>query len=171
MHLIAITNPVHESAYAEFTHNQSTPITLESIVPKYGDKIENGAQIVIVSDDPTPRVWQYIAERNGDYIWIRTNNNLSDYIDTEDIGPSVAEGTVTPAEPEAELETYTVFGEDDDGERFRAVVAASSPAAAYVAGIQAGLVDEGFEHDVAIAAVLKGDVTDIDVTPNPVEEN
>lgn len=162
MNLIAITNPSDESAEAGFVHTQVGYITTERIIPDYGDKIEDGAQIVIVSDGPNPRVWQFIAERVDDDIWIRVNNTTGDYIDTEDVGPSVASGSV---EPEAPLETYTVFGENDDAEPFRAVVTATSPAAAKAAGIQAGLVDEGFEHDVDIAAVLKGNVSDVDVTP------
>lgn len=170
MNLIAITNPSDESAQSGFVHTQTGHVTVESIIPEYGEKIEDGAQIVIVSDGPAPRVWQYIAERVGDDIWIRVNNTLSDYIDTEDVGPCVAQGTVTATEPEVELETYTVFGENDDGEQFRAVVTAANPAAAKAAGIQAGLVDEGFERDVDIAAILKGDVTDVDVTPEASEE-
>lgn len=165
MNLIAITNPNDSSAQAGFVHTQVGHITVESIIPEYGDKIEDGAQITIVTDSPSPLVWQYIAERVGDDIWIRVNNTLADYIDTEDVGPAVAEGSVTPPEPEVELKTYTVFGENDDSEQFRAVVTAPDPAAAKAAGIQAGLVDAGFESDVDVAAVLEGDVSSIDVTP------
>lgn len=166
MTLIAITNPSDESAQAGFVHTQGGVITVESIIPEYGDKIEDGAQIVIVDDSfPTINVWQYIAERCGDEVWLHVNNTARLYVDIDDVGPVVAQGTLTAPEPEVELETFTVFGENDDAEAFRAVVTAASPAAAKAAGTAAGLVDEGCEDMVRVDAVLKGDVSEADVTP------
>src|SRR4051812_44044579 len=153
MNLIAITNPSDESAEAGFVYTQAGYITTESIIPEYGEKIEDGAQIVILSDIGTPstRVWQFLAERVDDDIWIRVNNTFSDYIDVEDVGPCVAQGSVTPDVP---LEQYTVFGENDDAEPFRAVVAASSPATAKATAIVTATVDEGCEHMVRVFTVL-----------------
>lgn len=163
MNLIAITNPSDESAEAGFVHTQYGYITTESIIPDYGDKIEDGAQIVIVSDIDglAHRVWQFIAERVDDEIWIRVNNTVGDYIDVEDAGPCVAQGNVTPPEP---LETYTVFGRNDNCEPFRCVVSAISPVEAYAAAVDAAVVDEGWEFEVRVDIVLKGDVTEADVT-------
>jgi hypothetical protein len=151
MNLIAITNPSDESAEAGFVHSQVGHTTVESIIPEYGDKIEDGAQIVIVDDGPDPRVWQYIAERAGDEIFIRANNTIALYIDTEEVGPCIVRGSVAPA---TELETFTVFGNNDYGEHFVAVVAATEETV-YDVGVQAGLV-EGYENSVSIAAILKG---------------
>lgn len=158
MNLIAITNPSDESAESGFVHTQDGYITVESIIPEYGERIEDGAQIVIVTNGPRPRVWQYVAERVGDDIWVRVNNTLSDYIDTEDVGPCVAQGSVATA---PDLETFTVFGENDNGERFVAVVAATEDTVEDVA-VKAGLVDEGFESDVDIHLILKGDQSDLE---------
>lgn len=174
MNLIAITNPSDESAEAGFVYTQAGYITTKSIIPEYGDKIEDGAQIVILSDIGTPstRVWQFIAERVDDEIWIRVNNAIGDYIDVEDVGPSVAEGNVK------QLEAYTVFGWSDDDEPFRCVVTAASPAAAYAAAVEAAayeaavgaaaveaaVMGEGYQYMVKSAVVLKGDVVEADVT-------
>ena len=166
MNLIAITNPSDNQAEAGFVHTQDGYITTERIIPDYGDKIEDGAQIVIVSDGPAPRVWQFLAERVDDEIWIRVNNTTADYIDVSDAGPSVAEGSVAP---EVELEAYTVFGRNDDDEPFRCVVTAASPAAASEAAVEAAVVDEGYQYMVKIATVLKGDVVEADVAGEAAE--
>jgi len=149
MNLIAITNPNDESAEAGFVHSQVGHITVESIIPEYGDKIEDGAQIVIVDDGPDPRVWQYIAERHADKMCIRVNNTMMPY--TCDVGPYVTYGTVD------ELETFTVFGINAEDEHFVAVVAATEDTV-YRVGREAGCMNEGHEiHDVYIDIILKGD--------------
>lgn len=181
MNLIAITNPSDESAEAGFVITPEFVPTPSRILEEYGNKLEDGAAVVFIEGEGAgTRVWQYIATREPNHpasIALRSNNALA--ADAGDSGEefifyvsgrrggnsSIIDSANVPLEAEIELKTYTVFGENDDGEQFRAVVTAPDPAAAKAAGIQAGLVDEGFEHDVDIAAVLEGDVTDVDVTP------
>lgn len=157
MTLIAITNPSDPSAESGFVDTKAGNIPVESIIPEYGDKIEDGAQIVVVGDGPVPHVWQYIAERFIDDIWIRVNNDIQTNIDTEVVGPEVATGHVGLRE----LETFTVYGVNDNDEAFTAVVSATEHTVADVAA-KAGAVDEDYEHLVKIAAIVKGDQSDLE---------
>lgn len=176
MTLIAITNPSDESAEAGFVATPEFLPTPSRILEEYGSKLEDGAAVVFVEGT---RVWQYIATRdpnNPASIALRSNNALA--ADAGESGEefifyvsgrrggnsSIIDTANIPLEADGPLETYTVFGENDDAEPFRAVLTATSPAAAKLAGIDAGTVDAGCEHMVRVDAVLKGDVTEADVT-------
>lgn len=163
MNLIAITNPSDKNAQAGFVHTQTAAICVEKIIPEYGDRIEDGAQIVVVSDGASPRVWQYIAERCEDKIWIRTNDDLNQSVDTVNVGPCVAFGDITPLEP-VELHTYTVFGWDDDGQEYTYVCTAESPEQAAERTKAAVVVDPGYENQVSIDLILSGDHSDTTVS-------
>jgi len=156
MSTVAITNPSDSAAKAGVVENVGfwSP---RSLLEQFGERIEDGA-IISVFDlgGITPGVWQYIAERYGDEIKLRTNNTLSDYFDTANAGETIDAFTIAAA---AELETFTVYGVNDDGEGFTAVVNATEDTVEDV-GVQAGLVDEGYEHAVKIVAVLRGDQTE-----------
>lgn len=173
MTLIAVTNPSDKSAESGFVVEPEFLPTPERILAEYGGKLEDGAQIAFIEGEgEDTRVWQYIATRdpnNPESIALRSNNALA-----ADAGPSgeefifyvnqrqggnasIIESAHVALEADAPLETYTVFGENDDSERFVAVVTAPSEAAAYDAGITAGCVDEGWESDVRIDLILPGD--------------
>lgn len=173
MTLIAITNPSDESAESGFVATPDFICTPQIILEQYGDKLEDGAQVVMIEGEgEDTRVWQYVATRNPNYpesIALRSNNALAAdagpdgeefifYISGRDpYGEGIIENAnVSLASDEPELETFTVFGNNDDGENFVAVVTATEETV-IDEGVKAGVVDEGYESDVVIVAVLKGD--------------
>jgi hypothetical protein len=176
--IIAITNPSDESAEAGIVEEIPYPgLTPRTILERYGSKLEDGAQVVMTNIDNS-RVWQYIATRETDgteSIALRSNNGLAredgdqTFIQFVAAGPGhgefiieVGDYELERPEPPVELETFTVYGENDDDERFVAVVSATEDTVRE-AGIKAGLVDEGYEADVRIDLILKGDQTDLEV--------
>lgn len=176
MTLIAVTNPSDESAEAGIVDQRSLVGHPEGILREFGDRLEDGAQVALVENG---RVWQYIVTRddeNPESVALRSNNSLAadkraegerfiDYVnDTPDAFDYIIEVGYYPLESAAALEEFTVYGINDDGEPFTAVVAATE-ATVYDAGVQAGLVDEGFENSVKIVAVFKGDQSDLERVP------
>lgn len=174
MSLIAITNPSDESAESGIVYEAAPfeTFTPNAILNKFGSKLEDGAQVTMVEGN---RVWQYLATRDGSSIALRSNNALAADAGDQDEdseffwfvtgrsggSDSIIDSTVAPLElPEAELETFTVYGNNDDDENFVAVVSATEETAHEV-GVAAGVVDKGYENDVKIYLILKGDQTDL----------
>lgn len=162
--IVGITNPKEGAAQAA-TDVLASVADPASIISDYGDQIENGALVSITDRDGngnTVGQYLYIADResNEDTLILRNNATLGDLsVFLYEAGGEVARGE---SAPEAELETFTVFGNNDDGEDFVAVVTATEDTVADV-GVQAGLVDEGFEGSVSISLILKGDHSDTEV--------
>lgn len=178
MTLIAITNPSDESAEASIVVDDPRKMYApRSILDEFGDRIEDGAQVVMIDGG---RVWQYLATRSGnDSVALRNNNALGllartdgqafiEYMNDPDIGQNIIECIdLSSASGEfsgngEDWQTFTVFGTNDDGERFSAVVTARSEEGAYRAGKYAGTLDDEFECDVRIDVILKGDHSDIE---------
>lgn len=145
MALIAITNPSDGSAEARIVEEigASTPY---HILERFGHKLENGAQVVIIKGD---RVWQYLVTR------------MPDDKDRIDLRSGLGVIIATRSQrlmPDAALETFTVFGKNDGGENFTAVVWATENTVHDV-GVSAGLIFAGREEDVDIYLIVKGDAT------------
>ncbi len=170
MILIAITNPSDASAEAGTVQSISGICTPKFILEELGEKLEDGDQVVMVEDD---RVWQYLVTRSSNEapIALRPNNALgvdARYGDGESCidheqwrqGEIIECGTQKLVS-EGELETFTVFGNNDDGEDFVAVVSATEDTV-YDAGVQAGLIDGGYEQWVTIDLIVKGDESDLE---------
>lgn len=165
--IVAISNPGDAEATIIVA---STVLSAEEVIEQYGDKINHGAFVSVIYRDghgDTTRVLHFIADRSGNYLYLQNNNFMADEDNAPDvdyIGAVVASGyAYAPLEtPEEELETYTVFGRNDDSENFVAVVSATEETVAEVA-VRAGTVDEGCEHLVTIGAILKGDQSDLDL--------
>jgi len=135
-------------------------LTPGTAIEQYGGQIKHGAFVSLSGDG----VQLLVADREVDGIlYLQNNEHLIDGqgADIDLIGSVVASGDV-PCEPdEADLETFTVYGVNDNHETFTAVVSATEDTIADVA-VKAGTVDEGFEHLVKIVAILKGDQTDLE---------
>lgn len=170
MTIVAITNPSDEGAESHIVEELAGLVVPRRILEEFGDRLEDGAQVAMIGGaNGVGRVWQYIATRDGETVALRSNNGLAgraegerfiDFVENaDDAHKYLIEVVGLPPEPE--LETFTVFGENDDGERFVAVVSATEDTVNDV-GVQAGLVDDGFEHYVRIDLILKGDHSDLE---------
>lgn len=62
--------------------------------------------------------------------------------------------------PDVELETFTVFGTNDDNEAFTAVITAD-PDKVETAAQEAGATAPNYAYLVTIAGILKGDQSDL----------
>lgn len=162
--IVAVSNPGDEEATVFVA---STVLSAEEVIEQYGNKINHGAFVSVTYRDGrgnTTRVLHFIADRSVSSLYLQNNEFMADEDDApdvDDIGTVVASGYAPLETPEEELETYTVFGRNDDSENFVAVVTATEETVAEVA-VKAGTVDEGCEHLVIIGAILKGDQSDLD---------
>lgn len=155
--ILAIQNP--GDAEATIVNPQSI-ITPDTAIEEYGSQIKQGAFVSLTdrnSGGNTVNVALFVADRVGDVVYLQNNESVVErHVSIDDIGSVVAAHGAPLTPDEADLETFTVFGTNDDGERFIAVVSATEDTVEDV-GVKAGLVDKGYEADVSIAAVLKGD--------------
>lgn len=184
MTLIAITNPSDPSAEASIVRNVDYDAGCpEGILENFGDKLEDGAQVVMVKRE---RVWQYLATRespppggfDSGSIALRNNNALVrdsrydndafiDYMNGSDNFDIIAMGNyplasdVAAEATDEPLETFTVFGNNDDGEDFVVVVSATEDTVREV-GAKAGLVDEDYVDLVDINLIVKGEHPDLE---------
>ncbi len=163
--ILAVKNPSDEVENATILAERPG-LTPEAVIEEFGDKIERGAFVSLTERDEggnTTNVLLYVADRSGDSLYLQDNGNIGpDYgADIDDIGDVIESGYAPLADPEPELETFTVFGNNDDGEDFVAVVSATEDTVRET-GVQAGLVDPGFEDSVSIGLILKGDHSDLE---------
>jgi hypothetical protein len=153
--ILAIQNPGSEETVIVSPQRTVSP---QQAADEYGSQIQQGAFVTLIDRSPhgnTVGVTVLVADRNGDVVYLQTNDAIADNeVDIDAIGRVVAE-SYNP-EPKVELETFTVFGNNDDGDDFVAVVSATEDTVHDV-GVQAGLVDAGFEGSVTISCILKGD--------------
>jgi hypothetical protein len=158
--LVTIQNPGEDSVII----NPFGVETPESVIEKYGDQIKHGAFVSLIDRDTNSNTVGgliLVADREADDIlYLQNNEYMSDdnAADVDQIGAVIASGDVALAE---ELETFTVVGNNDDGEAFVAVVTATEDTV-YNVGVQAGLVDEGFENSVTIDLIVKGAHPDLE---------
>lgn len=141
-------------------------LTPNGAIEQYGDQIKQGAFVSLTerdNDGNTASVALFVADRVGDTLYLQDNSFMSDSEapSIDDIGSTVASGEAPLTPNPAELETFTVFGNNDDGEAFVAVVTATEDTV-YNVGVQAGLVDEGFENSVTIDLIVKGEQADLE---------
>lgn len=176
MTTIAITNPSDESAQASIVAEHDV-IDADIILELYGSRLEDGAQVVMFDSGG---VWQYLATRDPrcDSIALRNNNSLSAELHDDDktfidfmntggwaYGIIAVRDDMPLADPEPpELHTYTVYGSDDEGDRFVNVCTAPSAEEAATQTRTTVLVDEGYECLVNIDLVLTGDHSDAEAT-------
>lgn len=152
--ILAIQNPGDAEATIA---NPQRILTPNTAIEQYGGQIKQGAFVTLTDrsvNGNTVSVTTFVADRIGDTLYLQNNAGIAENeVSIDSIGGVEAQGY---APPEPELETFTVFGNNDDGENFVAVVSATEDTVVEE-GVKAGLVDEGYEADVTIAAVLKGD--------------
>lgn len=160
--IVTIQNPAEDSVVI----NPYAVLSPEAVIENYGGKIKHGAFVSIIERDGLDNTIGgsiFVADRETDgRLYLQNNEFLIDGegADVDDIGAVVASGDVE-LEASEELETFTVFGNNDNGVDFVAVVTATEATVRDV-GIQAGLVDEGFEDSVSIDCILKGDQSTVE---------
>lgn len=155
--IVTIQNPGEESIVI----NPYAVLTATQVAEQYGGKIKHGAFVSIAERngfDNTTGGSIFVADRDTDGIlYLQNNEYMNDGVCGVDTIGAVAGSADVPLEPDpADLETFTVFGNNDDNEDFVAVVTATEDTV-YSVGVQAGLVDEGYEEDVDIVLIVKGD--------------
>lgn len=131
------------------------------LIDSYGEKIKYGAFVVIIDlddqDEPDGDSETFIADRIDDTVYLHTNSALtsreSGLIDR--LGSSYWSGDAPEANTEPQ-EEFTVFGTNDDGEKFVALVTAT-PATVVEEGRKAGATVEGYEDQVTVVLAVKGD--------------
>lgn len=166
--IITIQNPGEEAAVI----NPYAVLSPEDVVQQYGGQIKHGAFVTLIGRDGLDNTVGgliLVADRETDgRLYLQNNEFLTEdnayKADIDDIGAVVASGEVPldppPVDP-ADLETFTVFGNNDDNENFVAVVSATEDTV-YDVGVKAGLVDEGYEEDVDIVLIVKGDQSNLE---------
>lgn len=160
--ILAVQNPGEAATVVACDFGLTPKIAID----KYGDQIKQGAFVSLTerdNDGNTAAVSIYVADRVLDQLYLQDNEYLSESgAPSIDIIGSVIEQGHAPLAPDpTELETFTVFGKNDDEENFVAVVSATVDTV-HDAGVKAGLVDEGYEEDVVINVVLKGDYSNLE---------
>lgn len=162
--ILAIQNPGETEATIL---RELEGIDLLSVIEKHGAIIEHGAFVSLTDrdlDGNTCGVRQFIADRIGNTLYLQNNEFMrheDERANVDDIGSVVESGYAPLPAPKPELEAFTVFGTNDAGEGFVAAVAATEDTV-YDVGVQAGLVDQGYEADVMIVAILKGDQSGVE---------
>lgn len=170
--ILTIQNPGEDS----FVINPYGALSPEATIEQYGGKIKHGAFVTLIDRDAgsgnTVGGSIFVADRETDgRLYLQDNSYLAEdnayKADIDDIGAVVAvvaSGDVPldppPVDP-ADLETFTVFGNNDDIGAFVAVVSATEDTV-YDVGVKAGLVDEGYEEDVDIVLIVKGDQSNLE---------
>ena len=161
--IVSIQNP----GDAEATNIVAESLTPTGVIEQYGSRIAQGAFVALTDRDfingNTQRVSLFVADRVETNLYLQNNELMQDEnvaADPDNIGAVIASGQAPLASTE-ELETFTVFGVNDDGENFSAVVSATEDTVHDV-GIKAGLVDEGWENSVKIDLIVKGDALDLE---------
>lgn len=162
--ILVIQNPGEESIVI----NPFGALSPERALEQYGGQIKHGAFVALIDRDAgsgnTVGGAIFVADREADgRLYLQNNEFLvnGEGADIDDIGTVVTSGEVELEVPEADLETFTVYGVNDNSETFTAVVSATEDTVADVA-VKAGTVDEGFGHLVKIVAILKGDQSDLE---------
>ena len=159
--IVGIQNPGDEAAEVFRTGYALTP---SDIANHFSDKIESGAFVTAIDRDPhgnTVGIKVFIADKSEEVVYLQ-NNEYGEEANIDLLGDVVCS---VEFEAKAELETFTVYGTDDNGSPFRAVITATE-ADAEEAGIEAGTVNWGCGYLVKIVAILKGDVTKEEVVSN-----
>lgn len=165
--IIAIKNP------------EETPLVIDDgfvldgneVAEQYGKQIKRGAFVTLIDvdydGDADGDAELYIADRVEDRVYLQSNDQVGDGGNSIDAVGSVHtyadDVPLESDEPDpADLETFTVFGNNDDNENFVAVVSATEETVREV-GINAGVVDEGCEGMVDIVLIVKGDQSSAEV--------
>lgn len=164
--IVTIQNPTEDSIVI----NPTAVLSAEDVVEQYGGKIKHGAFVSLTERDGRDNTIGgsiFVADREVDgRLYLQNNEYLldGDGADIDSIGSVCASGEVEldASVVEGELETFTVYGINDDHQTFTAVITATEATAEEV-GIKAGLVDDGYEHLVKIAAILKGNQTGLEL--------
>jgi hypothetical protein len=163
--IVAIQNP--GDAEATIVNPQEI-ITPDDAIEKFGTQIEQGAFVSLTGrsiNGNTIGVQILVADRSGASLYLQDNEFMQDEetaADVDNIGKVIASGYA----PLPQLNTYTVFGSNDDGERFVNVCTAETPEEAAKQTKTAVLVDAGCESMVDIVIVLTGDHSDAEAV-NP----
>jgi hypothetical protein len=113
----------------------------------------------------TTRVQILVADRSGDFLVLQDNEFMRDEetgAGVNNIGKVIVGGYA----PLPQLNTYTVFGSNDNNEQFVNVCTAETAEEAAMQTKTAVLVDEGCESMVDINIVLTGDHSDAEAV-NP----
>lgn len=158
--VLVVQNPDEEATVVA----RSPGLDPDSTIEEYGEQIKRGAFVALIQRDRLSNTTGgelFVADRIDSTLYLQTNAYMSDDggASVDDIGPSIAAGYAPLPEP-VELNTYTVFGTDDDGERFSNLCTAETAEQAAAQTKTAVLVDEGCEHLVTVDIVLTGDHTD-----------
>lgn len=160
--IVAIQNP--GDAEATIVNPQEI-ITPDDAIEKFGAQIEQGAFVSLTGRNikgNTTGVQILVADRSGDSLYLQDNEFMQDKemaADVDNIGKIIASGYA----PLPQLNTYTVFGANDEGERFVKVCTAETPEEAAEQTKIAVLVDAGCAHLVKVDIVLTGDHSDAEV--------
>lgn len=163
--IVAIQNP--GDAEATIVNPQEI-ITPDDAIEKFGAQIEQGAFVSLTDrniNSNTTSVQILVADRVADSIYLQNNAFMQDEgtaPDVDSIGEVIARGYA----PLPQLNTYTVFGSNDDGERFVNVCTAETPEEAAKQTKTAVVVNAGCESMVDIVIVLTGDHSDVEAV-NP----
>lgn len=161
--VVAIQNPGEETQV--FRANELTPY---SAAEQFGVHMKQGAFVALTNHDERGNtesvalfVVDTLATAEGRRVYLQNNERFADSdfpeVDIDDIGCVIGYADLAVAP----LETYTVFGINDDRENFVAVITAT-PDTVEEQAVKAGLVDEGYESSVQIVAIFKGDQTDLE---------
>lgn len=136
-------------------------------IEKHGAVIKRGAFVSFTTRDNlgnTSAVEHFIADRVSNRVYLQDNGHFAldlddaEAPDVDYIGAVIHSGDAAPT---GGLETFTVYGNNDDDEDFVAVVSATEDTV-YDEGVKAGLVDAGYEDDVAIHNIVKGDLRELE---------
>lgn len=167
--ILAIQNPGEDTALEIHIDFDPDGGALEAI-EQYGADIQRGAFVSITQRDyhgNTKSVTHFIADRAGEQLYLQSNDWMYDKessANVDQIGAVVASARAPLSKPEPELETFTVFGNNDYGNDFVAVVAATDATVHRVAAAE-GCVDLGDEGQVDIHVILKGDYSNVESIP------
>lgn len=147
--ILAIQNPGRPEAVIIRHRGALSPPT---VITKHSAKIEHGAFVSLTErdiDGNTRSVSHFIADRTPNQLYLQNNDYMQD--DTapavNEIGAFVAGGIAKPIQ--VELETFTIFGKDDNDEVFVTIVDATEDTAR-----------DGFGADVII---FKGDQSELEI--------
>lgn len=162
---MSVTTGVIQNPDAEpITVRSNYDISNEEFIVKYGSEVKKGALIALFNFDTGLLVnsRQFIADRIQNRVYLQ-NNVLADKdsCSIDAVGEIVEDGLAPLENDTPALETYTVFGFNDNDERFTAVIS-STDEAVYDDAVIAGLVDPGYEYLVRVAAIFRGDYSDLE---------
>jgi hypothetical protein len=139
-------------------------LTPPEIISNYGGKIAQGAFVSVAEFNaynlPTGG-GVFVADRIDDHLYLQDNSGLAEREEgptIDAIGEVINSGYAPLDAPPEQLETFTVFGLNDDGEAFTAIVAATEDTIETV-GRTAGATSWGGAADVELQLIVKGDAS------------